>query len=107
MRPGLASLFDKSVRQPTSITVFGWTLLTVPARHQQRLARDPARVVGRKEHRRARDVVRLRDASERGLRLYGLAKIAVLDSRGVLPLREHQPRINRVHANPAWPEFLG
>src|SRR5260370_18985701 len=88
------------LRPCRELSLFDGVLLTIATRKNERLARNPAGIVGCEEHRRACDFVGLRDArSERSFRLNHLAGIALAEADRVIPLRPDLARIDRVHAD--------
>ena len=58
-------------------------LLPIAASQQQGLSGNPTRVVGSKEDRGLRDVLRLCDAAQRRSRFHGLTEVALGESRSV------------------------
>src|SRR4051794_22474788 len=76
-----------------------------PSADEQRLPGHPPGIARGEENGRRRDILRLTDAPERGLRFDLLAEIARDDVLRALSF-DHAG-IDRVHADFARPEFLG
>src|SRR6266851_8124882 len=88
----------RHVWQPCPARI-GQTLLTLTARKQQCLARNPAGIVRSEENRCRSDVRRLRNAPKRRSRLDMLAEVALGKPHGMKAFRLDHARVQRVHAN--------
>lgn len=73
---------------------------------EEGLAGDPARIFGGKKDGDGTDVVGLTDAAQRRLRFHGFVKIRSGDAGGMKAFRFDHAGVQRIHADPARPEFF-
>ncbi len=74
---------------------------------QQGFTGEPGRMRGRQKDRDRRDVFRLAEAAQRGLRDHPLFEVSANDPQRVNAFGFHPTGIDGVDANLPWPQFPG